>query len=71
MSKPTVTFTRFSKYDYYAGGYRIAWLEGIKGHPKLGDQRLVYTSQVYEDKKDESGEIVWLETQNTIYVKET
>lgn len=66
MGKPVVTF------DTFAGiidrNARIAAvLEGVRGHPILGDERVVYTSRVERIGYDDAGEVVEIETRNTIY----
>lgn len=45
MSKPTVSFTSFHRFDKFREPHgHYCWLFGIKGHPRLPDGSYVHTS---------------------------
>ena len=70
--KQQATFSRFlgvGKHPY--SGEINATLESVRGHPRLGDERIVYTSRLYRLGYDESGEVNEVETRNTIYRRDT
>ena len=69
--KQQATFSRFigvGKHPY-SGEINVA-LENVRGHPRLGDERIVYTSRLYRLGYDESGEVNEVETRNTIYTRQ-
>lgn len=71
MAKQTATFKKFHQFETWANG-RTAVLEGVLGHPRLGDNHMVYTSLVEEvEYEANSTEIIAIVTKNTIYTKET
>lgn len=66
--KPVVEFGRFvgvGKHPY--SGEINAGVEDVTGHPKLGSERIVYTSRLERISYGPDGEIVEVETRNTIY----
>ena len=68
MDKPIVKFQRFvglGKHPY--SQEPNAALGGVEGHPKLGDESIVYTSRIERIGYGEAGEVVEVETRNTIY----
>lgn len=68
MSKPVVTFKRFvgvGKHPY--SQEPNAALQGVEGHPKLGDEAIVYTSRLERIGYDDDGAVREVETRNTIY----
>lgn len=68
MDKPVVTFKRFvgvGKHPY--SQEPNAALEGVEGHPKLGNERIVYTSRLERIGYDDDGAVREVETRNTIY----
>lgn len=68
MGKPVVTFKRFvgvGKHPY--SQEPNAALEGVEGHPKLGDESIVYTSRLERIGYDDDGAVREIETRNTIY----
>lgn len=68
MSKPVVTFKRFvgiGKHPY--SQEPNAALEGVEGHPDLGDDRIVYTSRMERIGYADDGTVCEIETRNTIY----
>jgi len=68
MAKPEVEFKELIGWiDDVAGGIR-ARLEGISGHPDLGDEPgIVRTSAVVRIAYAPNGEPTEIETKNTIY----
>lgn len=69
MIKPVVSFECFHGVTDYPP--MRARLSGVTGHPLLGDEPAVTTSRVYRFAYDESGEVIEVETRNTIYRKDT
>lgn len=68
MSKPVVTFKRFvgvGKHPY--SQEPNAALQGVVGHPKLGDESIFYTSRLERIGYDDDGAVCEVETRNTIY----
>jgi hypothetical protein len=66
--KPVVEFGRFvgvGKHPY--SGEINATLAGITGHPKLGSENIVYTSRIERIGYADDGDIIEVETRNTIY----
>lgn len=68
--KPRVTFKEVAGYTDYPGGAITAALSGVKGHPRLGDERIVHTSAIVGIGYDEDFNPCSIETLNTVYVKE-
>ena len=69
--KQQATFSRFvgvGKHPY-SGEINVA-LEGVRGHPRLGYERIIYTSRLHRLGYSESGEVIEVETRNTIYRKD-
>lgn len=62
--KPIVHFSKFSRFMHYNYG-SIAVLLGVKNHPNLGDQPVVYTSLILDMDNEEAPTLI--QTLNTIY----
>lgn len=68
MSKPVVTFKRFVGLgEHQWSSEPNAVLEGVEGHPRLGNERIVYTSRLERIGYDDDGAVCEVETRNTIY----
>lgn len=65
MTKPVVSFEYFHGVTDYPP--MRARLSGVTGHPLLGDEPAVTTSRVYRFAYDDSGEVIEVETRNTLY----
>lgn len=66
--KPVVEFERFVGWGNHPYSWELnATLEGVKGHPSLGNERIVYTSRIERIGYGDDGEPVEIETRNTIY----
>lgn len=68
--KQTVTFTNVEGFSDNGNRGISAFLVGIKNHPELGDRPIVHTSRVEKLEYNSSGEVVVMETKNTIYTRE-
>jgi hypothetical protein len=69
VSKPIVYFESLLRFDDYYDERR-AYLVGVENHPNKeirGD--LVRTSAVIDAERDDDGEYIVIETENTIYVR--
>lgn len=65
--KPVVTFGTLMGWSD-RGDYGVcAGLLDVKGHPRLGHQMQVLTSQVVGIKYDDNRQVMEIETLNTIY----
>ena len=62
--KPIVHFSKFNRFMHYDDG-SVAVLFGVKNHPNLGDQPIVYTSRVLDMDNEEAPTLI--HTLNTIY----
>jgi len=65
--KPVVKFLWFDSFNLYFGGIRSATMHGVHGHPRLGYQHTVHTSEVMSVDDEENPTLI--ETRNTIYKK--
>lgn len=66
MTKQTATFEEvqgFRDADEMIG----AVLRGVQGHPRLGNEDIVYTTRIEKMEYDDAGKVFVLETRNTIY----
>lgn len=63
--KPVVEFTELIAMSNYGNKKRVAILEGVRGHPRLGDVPMVRTSQVLNVDDEDNPTVI--ETLNTIY----
>lgn len=67
-TKPTVLFGRFVGWGKHPlSGELNAALADVTGHPKLGDERVVYTSRLERIGYADDGSVVEVETRNTVY----
>ena len=68
-TKAVVNFDCVGVIERHPSGVYTATLKGITNHPRLGQQPYVFTSQIKAVKFDDAGDIVEVETRNTMYVK--
>lgn len=68
-TKPTVQFDKVVGWLDSSSGGVMALLDRVYGHPNLGDDFGIRTSLVLKTRKDDNGNVIWLETRNTIYVQ--
>lgn len=66
--KPVVEFAHFLGWESW-GDARRAVVMGVRGHPRLGEQPIVYTSRVLSVDGEDSPTLI--ETLNTIYKKQS
>lgn len=64
--KPVVHFTGIAQPFVVSDGMR-AHVTGVMMHPSLGTAENVMTSKVEKVEENLNGDIVFLETKNTIY----
>lgn len=62
--KPVVEFADFAQWENW-GDSRTAVLWGVRGHPRLHTQPVVYTSEVLSVDDEDNPTLI--ETHNTIY----
>jgi hypothetical protein len=69
-TKPVVKFTGEVKLfpDFF--GKLCARITEVKDHPVLGDEPVVYTSEVVQTETDGEYRFIRVITQNTVYEKE-
>lgn len=65
MTKPIVSFADFLGVTDHPP--LSAKLYGVSGHPRLGREQFVTTSRVERFAYDDAGEVIEVETRNTIY----
>lgn len=66
--KQTATFGRFVGVgEHPHSGEMNVTLADVDGHPKLGRQRIVHTSLLHRIGYSPEGEVIEVETRNTIY----
>lgn len=71
-TKPTVYFTKILGIQEYADDAYGFLIDGVKGHPMLGDSEqcgTVRTSSVAHVTYCPNGDIAAFETRNTIYIR--
>lgn len=66
-TKPTVSFDRVGGWEDHGLHGITAVLRGVWGHPRLGNEPLVYTSRVQAITYTEDGHVESIETHNTLY----
>lgn len=67
--KQEATFTTVQGWVDAGNRGIAAMLNGIVGHPRLGEQNWVRTSRVESVGYNSAGEVDYIETQNTIYTR--
>lgn len=66
--KPIVEFGEFVGWgEHPRSGEMNATLGNVVGHPRLGNERIVYTSRVERIGYDDQGVPNEIETRNTVY----
>ena len=68
--KPVVKFTGTVKLFTSSDGKLLAKITEVKDHPVLGDEPVVYTSEVVQTETDGEYRFIRVVTENTIYEKE-
>jgi hypothetical protein len=68
--KPVVKFTGTVKLYTDSFGKLSAKITEVKDHPVLGDEPVVYTSEVVQTETDGEYHFIRVITENTIYEKE-
>lgn len=66
--KPVVEFADFARWENWRGP-RTAVLWGMRGHPRLHTQPVVYTSEVLSVDDEDNPTLI--ETLNTLYKKQS
>jgi hypothetical protein len=70
MDKQRATFQHVLEFQMHRDGVFSARLTNVKGHPKLGNERMVYTSTLQKVEFNNDGVPVVVETRNTVYTQE-
>ena len=69
--KPVVIYGRLAGWEDHGERGVTAHLRNVQGHPRLGGPPAVYTSRVLRVEHDSDGHVKEIETQNTIYRRQT
>lgn len=70
MNKQKATFQHVLGFQMHRDGVFSVRLASVKGHPRLGNQPLVYTSALKKVEFNDDGVPVVVETKNTVYTLE-